>query len=295
MYKYINYFRINLNKQIIHNLVKKIFSEKIHKILYYIFKTRIYDLHPRSIGKIFIKKILNKKTYVKHNNKILFSIRDYGDGTKSRADQFFSKNSEIETINWILSFEPNSNFLDVGANIGLFSLFAAKKNHNVISIEPESHNFTILNLNIFDNKLNDKIICYPISIASKNKLSKLNIYKMGWGHSMHSFNSEIKIGGDIKKSVFKQGSFGMSLDEVIEQTQFFPDYIKIDVDGNELDVIYGFSKFLSSKKIKSIMIEIDPYDIESKDKIINYMSKYLFRVDFEISTKSNYFFKKQGY
>ena len=286
-------FEGNSNKQNIKNLIKKLFNKKIYKIFYYIYKTRIQDLHPRFIGKFLIKKILNKKVFVKYNNKVLFSVRDYGGGTKSRADQFFSKNSETETINWILNFEPNSNFLDIGANIGLFSLFAAKKNHNVISIEPESHNFAILNMNIFDNELNDKIICYPIALASKNKLSKLNIFKMGWGHSMHSFDTDIKLGGDKQKPIFKQGSFGMSLDDVIDQTQFIPNYIKIDVDGNELEVIYGFSKFLNSQSIKSIMIEIDPHDIESKNKILNYMSEYSFFVDMKISTKTNYFFKKK--
>jgi FkbM family methyltransferase len=282
-----------MNKKNIKNLVRKVFGEKIFKVLYYIYKTRINDLHPRFIGKILIKIILNKKVFVKYNNEVLFSVRDYGGGTKSRADQFFSKNGEIETINWILDFEPNSKFLDVGANIGLFSLLAAKKNHNVVSIEPEAHNFTILNLNVFDNGFNDNVICYPIALASQSRLSKLNIFKMGWGHSMHSLGTDIMIGGIKQNPVFKQGSFGMNLDDFIEQTQFFPNYVKIDVDGNELDVIHGFPKLLKSKSIKSIMIEIDPHDNESKNKIFSHMLENFFFIDAKISTKSNYFFKKK--
>lgn len=282
-----------MNKKKIRNLITKLFGEKIFSILNYIVKTRINDIHPRFIGKILIKKILNKKVFVKYNNEVLFSVRDYGGGTKSRADQFFSKNGEIETINWILDFEPNSNFLDVGANIGLFSLLAAKKNHNVVSIEPEAHNFTILNLNVFDNGFNDNVICYPIALASQSKLSKLNIFKMGWGHSMHSLGTDIKVGGIKQNPVFKQGSFGMNLDDFIEQTQFFPNYVKIDVDGNELDVMYGFPKLLKSKSIKSIMIEIDPHDDVSKNKIFDLMLENTFFVDMKISTKTNYFFKKK--
>lgn len=280
-------------KKKIRNLLIKLFGEKIFKVLYFIFKTRINDLHPRLIGKILIKKILNKKTFVKYNNEVLFSVRDYGGGTKSRADQFFSKNSETETINWILNFEPNSNFIDVGANIGLFSLFAAKKKHNVLSIEPEAHNFTILNLNIFDNNFNDNVVCYPIALASKNKLSKLNIFKMGWGHSLHSFDNDIKKGDTKQDPVFKQGSFGMSLDDVIEQTKFFPNYVKIDVDGNELDVILGCTKLLKSKSVISIMIEINSHDLVSKNKIFNLMSQNLFFIDEKISTQSNFFFIKK--
>lgn len=252
------------------------------------------DLHPRFIRKILIKKILDNKVFVKRNNEVLFSVRDYGGGTKSRADMFSKNSGEKETINWILDFEPNANFLDIGANIGLFSLLAAKKNHNVVSIEPESHNFTVLNLNIFDNGFNDKVVAYPIALASKNKLSNLNIFKMGWGHSMHSFGTDIKKGGVKQNPVFKQGSFGMCLDDVIEQIQFFPNYVKIDVDGNELDVIHGCTKLLKSKSLKSIMIEIDNFDTESKNKIFNLMSQNFFFIDNELTTKSNFFFKKNS-
>ena len=98
-------------------------------------------------------------------------------------------------------------------------------------------------MNIFDNNFNDNVICYPIALASKNKLSKLNIFKMGWGHSLHSFDTDIKIGITKQNPVFKQGSFGMSLDDVIEQTKFFvADYLANESDRladweHELEVI----------------------------------------------------------
>ena len=67
----------------------------------------------------------------------------------------------------------------------------------------------------------------------------------------------------------------------------------VDVDGNELDVMHGFPKLLKSKSIKSIMIEIDPHDNESKNKIFSHMLENFFFIDAKISTKSNYFFKKK--
>ena len=65
-----------------------------------------------------------------------------------RAETFFTK--EPDTIEWIESFDKNDVFLDIGANIGIYSLYAAKNVSKVWAIEPESLNFAMLNLNIFD-------------------------------------------------------------------------------------------------------------------------------------------------
>jgi hypothetical protein len=54
----------------------------------------------------------------------------------------FRNDSEIPK--WIDGFKKDSIFIDIGANIGMFSLYAAKKNHKVIAFEPESLNFACL-------------------------------------------------------------------------------------------------------------------------------------------------------
>ena len=117
-------------------------------IIYRLFR----DKKKRGISEVIIKY---SRYFVKDkkNNK-LFSVRNFGGSTKSRAKNFYDK--EPDTIAWISNFDVNSNFLDVGANIGIYSLFAGMNNHKVISIEPEALNFAILNLNINDNSLNNK-------------------------------------------------------------------------------------------------------------------------------------------
>ena len=68
----------------------------------------------------------------------------------------------------------------------------------------------------------------------------------------HSFDKSIT----HVSTIFKQGSYGISLDTLTEKLNFFPDYIKIDVDGNEIDVMQGATNLLK-KKTKSILIEFD--------------------------------------
>ena len=105
--------------------------------------------------KNFTRKLFfERKFIVKDNNKKIFSVRKFGGATSGRAKSFFSK--EPATVKWIDSFEKNSNFLDIGANIGIYSLYAASKDVNVVSLEPESSNYYQLNLNIADNSFQKK-------------------------------------------------------------------------------------------------------------------------------------------
>jgi len=67
---------------------------------------------------------------------------------------FYTK--EPETVNWIKNFDKESDFFYIGANVGIYSLSAAKLNHRTVSFEPESHNFAALNININDNNFEKK-------------------------------------------------------------------------------------------------------------------------------------------
>ena len=48
---------------------------------------------------------------------------------------------------------------------------------------------------------------------------------MGWGHSQHSFDSDIMINGKFVSPKYAQGSIGMRLDDFLNQINFFPNYI----------------------------------------------------------------------
>ena len=88
------------------------------------------------------------------SKKITYSVSN--EMTLWRAQTLFEK--EPITIKWIRSFEKNSIFYDVGANVGMYSIFAAIVSKcNVYSFEPESNNFQVLMENILFNELFNKI------------------------------------------------------------------------------------------------------------------------------------------
>ena len=61
---------------------------------------------------------------------------------KWRRDTFWEK--EPETIAWIDDMEPGEILFDVGANIGIYTLYAASRGVRVIAIEPVFENYSRL-------------------------------------------------------------------------------------------------------------------------------------------------------
>lgn len=82
-----------------------------------------------------------------------------------RAATFFDK--EPETLGWIQGFGPGETMLDVGANVGLYSLYAAHRGHRVLALEPESQNFALMNENIHLNGLVSRVTAYCLALSNR--------------------------------------------------------------------------------------------------------------------------------
>lgn len=67
--------------------------------------------------------VLQSKFIVKKKEKNLFSLINWGGSTAYRGKNFYTK--EPETVAWINSFNKKNTFFDIGANIGIYSLYAA--------------------------------------------------------------------------------------------------------------------------------------------------------------------------
>ena len=276
-------------KEKIYLFLKKNLSKKAKHYLYTILhlKNNLKINLPKWLFRFLITNIYDR------NNKKIFSMRNFGGSTISRGFSMFRTDPEV--CEWIDSFNNNSSMADVGANVGLYSLYAAKKGHKVFAFEPESLNFACLNLNISDNQLNDKIMAFPLAINDENKISSLNLSKMKFGGSGNSFDRKITDSGNEFKPFYNQGSVSFSLDYVSEKFNFYPENIKIDVDGNELKVINSMSHLLKNNLLKSICIELNPIFEEHakvfeilKDNFNDY-KKYQW---YEGQEVFNYIFKK---
>ena len=199
--------------------------------------------------------------------------------TKSRADKFFTK--EPGTLKWIDSFSKFGNvdnliFWDIGANIGLFSIYASIKHKNlkIFSFEPSTSNLVILSRNISINKLSEQVIINQIALTDKeNQFLSLKEGRFEEGAALNTFGEDYDYEGKKFNEQNRYKIYGTSINYLIEKKILdIPNFIKIDVDGIEHLILKGANKYLQDEKIKSIQIELNEgfkEQYSNADKILN--------------------------
>jgi FkbM family methyltransferase len=208
--------------------------------------------------------------------------------TKWRAQTL--KQKEPITIEWIQTFKENEIFVDIGANVGGYSLYAAKnKKVFVYAFEPESQNYSTLNQNIFINELSNDVKAFPLALSDKIGIGDLNLTEFKPGSSCHQFDTMQNFKGEKLNSLYSQGSFSLTLDYLVENNFIKqPDHVKIDVDGIEPKVVSGALKTLS--KCKSVLIEVNP-NLSEHRKMVSLMALIGFKYNADQVERSS---RKEG-
>ncbi len=156
---------------------------------------------------------------------------------------------EPETVAWIMALPAGSVVWDIGANIGLYSLLAARRGLRVLAFEPSASSFAAMVRNIEINGFDDRISAYCLAFAEGTSLVTLNMASTAAGHSMHSI--ETREGG------FRQAVPGFSVDGFMAQfAPPPPDAIKLDVDGIEPAILRGAMATLRAH-VREVLVEID--------------------------------------
>ena len=199
-----------------------------------------------------------------------------------RVDTYFSK--EPETLEWIDSFQEKENliFWDIGANIGLYSIYNSLKHpkSTTIAFEPSSSNLRVLTRNISINNLEKNIKVVSIPLTNKeNIFQEMKEGQFIEGGALNSFGERFDFEGKEFIPNMKYNLLGTTINYFLENSILdIPDYIKIDVDGIEHLILEGGDKFLNDKKVKSLSIEINENFKEQYDNILNLMNKYGFKL-----------------
>ena len=223
-----------------------------------------------------ISKAMKKKIRVIVHQNVELKLFVPDELNDWRAITFASK--EPETLAWIDTFENSSVFWDVGANIGLYSIYAAeKKSCKVVAIEPSIFNLEILAKNIALNKAERLVTIFPIALTNQNSQGLFSMSSDEVGGALSTFGKDY--GYDGKKLDFKfqfQG-IGMRMDNAVDLWGLDqPDYVKVDVDGIEHLVLEGFGEKL--KKVKSLLIEVNKDFKEQAAAIEHLMIKHDFNL-----------------
>ena len=255
-------FLKSLTKIIVNQKVKG-FLEKIN--LYYYLKSG-YRSVITFLGKRGLKlKVQGTRAKMIVSNPNELSIYQSLDGEKSFLQKFLNRIND-KTV-----------FYDVGANIGMYSLCAAKYKVSprfIYSWEPEPFNFKRLKENIDLNGIKN-ITAFPIALGSENTVLGLRTDAKEPGSLTPSFTRESS--GSVSVQVARGD------DWVSEKKLQLPSIMKIDVEGYEFNVLKSFKKtIIKSKPI--IFLEIHPEFLENlgikKQQVLSFLHDLNYTITF---------------
>ena len=192
---------------------------------------------------------------------------------------------DLDTNRWIKTFNKNDVFYDVGANIGLYSVMAAKfMKVTVFSVEIDLMNARLLYENIYMNNCQEKVTVLPFGLDSYSHQEKLFLKTMSYGDALHNLRQPNAMvidpsGIQVNVPVF-------CLDDVIKILGLpSPTKLKIDVDGVDLDILKG--SFDALKTVTSLVIEYMP-NSDTRNEIHNLLSGHGFTFDFDSIGKQSW-------
>lgn len=165
------------------------------------------------------------------------SVEDY------RANKLGGERELVER--YVELLEDEMVVWDVGANIGVFSLFAARANAQVHSFEPDPGFAKRLKRNVYLNGQEDTITIHETALNDDS--GEITLYTDGVDGTSPGLSKD---DNEKRDEVVVEQLRG---DAVNVQT---PDLLKVDVEGAEAGVIRGMADILES--IDTIMIEIHP-------------------------------------
>lgn len=170
-----------------------------------------------------------------------------------RAHTFWKK--EPETIEWIKDFAPDSILWDIGANIGIYTLYAASLGHYVVAFEPQLLNWVALSNNVRLNKYEDRVEAIMCGIGRETGFQKFGTDRAATGTSGGQL-------GETGKLCYDLPVFSLNWISTAKSVQ----HIKIDVDGIEGEIVDGMSMILEHRMAESVLIEL-PKKGEERERI----------------------------
>jgi len=228
-----------------------------------------------NIIRFLFYKLINKRfvTAKIHGNKMLLDLN-----VGMSKSLFICNTRELLDTDIVMNqIKGNMNVLDVGANIGYYTILEASllNNGKVYAFEPDPRNIEMLKKNIKINNFSQKIKLYPYAAAEKNSIREFNLSEQT---NLSSFTRKQENVGSVKVNCVKLNDFAKEKNI---------DFVRMDIEGYECMVIAGMLDFLRMKQNLKLLIEAHPsaFNIGSFSFIeeLDSLKKFGFKVRYLIS------------
>jgi FkbM family methyltransferase len=212
-------------------------------------------------------KFYNPTHHFKFYSKVTNKMENF-----SIHDMYLSMSEHEEDILEKFSPTGGNTFVDIGAAFGFYTIVGSGKvgrTGKVISIEPHPDIFDMLNRNIKFNQLTNVV---TLNYAVSSKATKVKLY------SSYSILPE-RDRKDNKKFVEVDAN---TLDNLLHQNGINAEdvnWVKIDVEGAEIEVLRGATDVLSKGKDIALLIEVHGH--ENYEPLLKLLDSYDFVIEFE--------------
>ena len=149
-------------------------------------------------------------------------------------------NREYESIKQHMKLNKGESFIDIGAHIGLWTLYVAKKGNKVYSFEPDINTFKILKNNI---KKYSNVKVYNLAIGAEDKVESMYVHKNSVLNSLRIVRKDLFL-YKVRVQINKLDNF--KFEEKIG-------LIKIDTEGYESEILIGAEETILRDKPKLII------------------------------------------
>ncbi|MDQ3835321.1 MAG: FkbM family methyltransferase [Thermoproteota archaeon] len=215
--------------------------------------------------------IIIKVTVPKYGYSYYCRIVDFGPG---REDDIIER------------FTPAKGnvVIDVGAHVGRYTIHASKlvgMNGKVIAVEAHPGNFQLLKRNLQLNNSENNVIALN-SAAYSEDISHLRLFLAGEDRGNTIYNTIMESRDATEKFVNVPA---LKLDTILQHARLPPheiNWIKIDVEGAEYEVLKGAENILSNSKDISLLLEV--HNLQGGnlyDPIVDLLAKHKFGIVYE--------------
>jgi FkbM family methyltransferase len=230
--------------------------------------------------------------FLKPGNSTLLKFKvpkyDYEFYCRINKDDF--KIMTIHEDDIITRFTPKEGdiVIDIGAHIGLYTIISSKRvgaNGKVVAIEADPENFEMLTSNIKLNQLTNVI---PLNYAVYSKETKLKLYLPSGESGFTKYNTIMPNWINTQEKFVEVNA--NTLDYLLQLNKIRQEevnWIKIDVEGAEFEVLKGASNVLSKSKDIAILMELHGPPHIYRPKVEELVNLYNFKIEFEKSYEEN--------
>ena len=187
--------------------------------------------------------------------------------------------------------QPNDIFIDIGANFGLHTVYAAKlvgEKGRVFAFEPVAKHLNLLNKNISLSHVRERVEIVS-SALSNSQESSLTFYlppeeEIAVTASLSAEGNNLQ---EIKVANARLDDYWTNIDREVK-------LIKIDVEGAELEVLRGAERLLKRWKPK-LLIEVHGFALPSFGTTVHELRQFLIDLGYQESRLENEIFRGEEY